>query len=324
MKEGLVVVTGAAGFVGRALCVHFEQARRRFRAIVRRRDPRATPRPHHRLVADLATTPDAELDELLRGATAVVHLAGRAHVMRETATDPDAAFRTANAVLTSRLARAAVRNGVARFVFASTVKVNGETSAPGRPFRPGDPPAPRDAYARSKFEAEHGLAGICAGTELAPVILRLPLVYGPGVGGNFLALLDEIARGRALPLGAIRNRRSLLHVDNLTEAIAAALDVATRPGGIHFVADAESVSVPELLRAIAAALEVPVRLWPVPVPILRLSGRLAGRGAIVDRLVNSLEVDAASFAAATGWRPRHTLADGLAATARWWRIRHAM
>jgi UDP-N-acetyl-alpha-D-quinovosamine dehydrogenase len=324
MKEGMVVVTGAAGFVGRGLCDHFGQTGRRFRAIVRQGDSGATlPAQRHR-VADLATTPDAELDALLCGATAVVHLAGRAHVMRETAADPMAAFRTANALVTSRLARAAVRAGVRMFVFASTVKVNGEVSAPGRPFLPGDPPAPRDPYARSKFEAEHGLAGICAGTELVPVILRLPLVYGPGVGGNFLALLDAIARGSALPFGAIRNRRSLLHVGNLSEAIASALDGGTRPGGVHFVADAESVSVPDLAREIAAALGVPARLWPIPVPILRLCGRLAGRGAIVDRLVNSLEVDTASFTAATGWRPRHTLAEGLAATARWWRTRHAM
>jgi nucleoside-diphosphate-sugar epimerase len=324
VKPGIVVVTGAAGFVGRSLCDHFERTQRRFRAVVRQRDAGAAPSPHHHRVTDLATTPDAELDALLRGATAVVHLAGRAHVMRETAPDPDAAFRDANAVATSRLARAAVRAGVRRFVFASTVKVNGESSAPGRPFLPGDSPAPRDAYARSKFEAEHGLAGICAGTQLVPIILRLPLVYGPGVGGNFHALLDEIARRRALPFGAVKNRRSLLNVGNLSEAIAAALDVAVRPGGVHFVADAESVSVPDLLRAIATALEVPARLWPVPVPLLRLTGYLAGRGATVDRLVNSLEVDSTSFTAATGWRPRQTLSEGLAATARWWRTRHAI
>jgi nucleoside-diphosphate-sugar epimerase len=280
--------------------------------------------PNHYAVADLAGSPDADLDALVRGATAIVHLAGRAHVMRETAPDPVTEFRRANAVATSRLARAALRAGVHRFVFASTVKVNGENSAPGWPFQPGDPPEPRDAYARSKFEAEQGLAGICVGTDLVPVMLRLPLIYGPGVTGNFLALFDEVARARALPLGAIRNRRSLLHVGNLVEAISAALDVAIRPAGVHFVADRKSVSVPELLRAIAEALEVPARLWPVPVPILRLSGRLSGRGAMVDRLVNSLEVDTASFTAATGWRPRHVLADGLATTARWWRSRHAM
>ncbi len=324
MRAGLVVVTGAGGFIGHALVAHFHDSGRLFRALVRPHGPVAVLPERHHAIADLAAIADDELAALLGGATAVVHLAGRVHVMRETAADPDADYRAANVIATKRLAHAALRAGVLRFVFASTVKVNGELTQSGRPFGPDDPPAPRDAYARSKLEAERELAGICAGSAMTPVILRLPLVYGPGVGGNFLTLLDEIARGHALPLGAVRNRRSILGVGNLVDALDAALDAPLPPRGVHFVADRENVSVPDLVRAIAAALRVPVRLRAVPVPLLKLAAMVTGRGAMVERLVNSLEVDASSFCAATGWHPRHTLAEGLDATARWWRIRHAI
>jgi nucleoside-diphosphate-sugar epimerase len=275
-------------------------------------------------VRDLATMPDTELDALLAGASAIVHLAGRAHVLDETADDPDAAYGSANVLVTARLARAAVRAGVQRFVFASTVKVNGEASAPGRPCRPDDPPEPRDAYARSKRDAERELVAISAGTALSPIVLRLPLVYGPGVKGNFATLLDGVARGRWLPLGGVRNRRSLLYIGNLVEAIDAALDAPVPPSGVHFVADAESVAVPELITACGAALGVPARLTAVPVWLLELGGWLTGRRAQVARLVDTLEVDASSLTAATGWRPRHRLKEGLAATAAWWRMRHAI
>lgn len=320
----LVVVTGAGGFVGRALAAHFAGTGRPVRSIVRQTGPNAVLSPPLHGVTDLASTSDAELDAIAAGAAAVVHLAGRAHVQDETASDPLAAYTAANVTATARLARAAVRAGVQRFVFASTVKVNGETSRPARPFRPVDPPDPRDDYARSKLQAERELAAICAGTTMAPVVLRLPLVYGPGVKGNFARLLDEVARGRAFPLGAVRNRRSLLYVGNLVEAIDAALDAPSPPSGVHFVADAESVSVPGLIGAIGSALGVPVRLRAVPVRLLEIGGRLLGRRALVERLVATLEVDASTFAVATDWRPRHSLAEGLAATAGWWRMRHSI
>jgi len=320
-EPGLVVVTGAGGFVGRALVAHFAGTGRPFRAIVRQPSPEAGLQPPFHAVTDLATIPDTLLDAIAAGAAAVVHLAGRAHVQDETASDPAAAYTSANVTATARLARAAVRAGVQRFVLASTVKVNGESSEASRPFRPDDPPDPRDDYARSKLQAERELAAICAGTPMAPIVLRLPLVYGPGVKGNFARLLDKVAEERVFPLGAVRNRRSLLYVGNLVEAIDAALDAPSAPSGVHFVADAESVSVPGLLNAIGPALGIPVRLKAVPVGLLELAGRLLGRRALVERLVSTLEVDASTFFAATGWRPRHSLADGLAATAGGWRTR---
>ncbi len=323
MPRDLVLVTGAGGFVGHALATHFAASGRAFRAVFRNRVP-PSHAPTDCVVADLALVADAALDAMLAGVTAVVHLAGRAHVLAETATDPDEAFRVANAVATERLARAAVRTGVARFVFASSVKVNGEASVAGHPFAPSDPPAPQDAYARSKLAAEVALQEACAGTAVAPVILRLPLVYGPGVGGNFAVLLDAIARGRSLPIASVRNRRSLLSLGNLVDAIEAVLDAPISPRGVHFVSDDASVSVPDLARAIAGALGVPLEMRRVPVPLLRLGAALTGRGARVRRLVDSLEVDTGSLRTATGWRPRQTLAEGLAATAAWWRMRHAI
>ena len=324
MNNGLVVVTGAGGFIGRALTAHFRETGRPYRAVVRVRDAGTTIPSSAIAVRDLSTAAESELDAIVAGATAIVHLAARVHVMQETSTDPASAFRVANSLATTRLVQAAIRARVARFVFASTVKVNGESTPPGRPFHPDDPPAPQDAYARSKLEAERELLRLAAGTMLDPVIVRLPLVYGPGVAGNFLALENEIARGHALPLGAIRNRRSVLGVGNLVDAIDAALDAPVAPRGVHFIADEESVSVPELTRAIAASLGVEARLRRVPLPLLRLAGFLSGRRATIDRLTSSLEVDASSFMAATGWRPRHSLAHGLVATARWWRLRHSI
>jgi nucleoside-diphosphate-sugar epimerase len=323
-EPGTIVVTGADGFIGRALVAHFDREGRAYRALVRQLAPARHAKPELRASGDLATVSDAELDAHLSGARAVVHLAGRAHALEETDDEAAAAFASANVHATVRLARAAVRAGVRRFVFASTVKVNGETSAPGHPFEPDDPPRPRDAYARSKANAERELAAICGGTALAPIVLRLPLVYGPGVKGNFLALLDEVARARPLPLGAIRNRRSLLYVGNLVDAIDAALDAASPPSGVHFVADAESVSVPALLIAVGEALGNPVRLKAVPLRLLKLAGRITGRRALIERLVGTLEADPTSFIDATGWRPRHALAEGLDATARWWRLRHSI
>jgi nucleoside-diphosphate-sugar epimerase len=320
----LVVVTGADGFIGDALCAHWSRSGRLFRAAVRRRASGRADAPRRHVVDDLALASDSALDALVAGATAIVHLAGRAHVMTEAATEPDAAFRAANVEATARLARAAVRNGVPRFILASSVKVNGEASPPGRPFQPHDAPAPADAYARSKRDAERELAAIAAGTMTTASMLRLPLVYGPGVRANFLALIDAVARRQWLPLGALSNRRSLLYVGNLVTAIDAAVDVSVALAGVHFVADEPPVTLPDLIRGIGAALAVPARLVPVPATLLRWGSRVAGRRDAVARLTESLVVEGASFRAATGWTQAWSLQEGLAATARWWRARHAL
>ena len=310
---GAIVVTGAAGFVGRALVDRLRAAGRAVRPVVREErgevDGAIALGPLERASAEA-------LARVLGGASAVVHLAARAHVMDERGADAEAAYRSANVDATANLARAATAARVPRFVLASSVKVNGEATAPGRPFRPDDPPAPQDAYGRSKRDAEAALAEACRESSTAAIVLRLPLVVGPGARGNVARLVDAIAAGRTLPFGAIDNRRSVLGLANLCDAIVAALDAQPAPAGVHFVADAQPVSTPELVRAIAKALGRPVPLAFVPPALLRFAGRLAGKGAEIGRLTGSLEVDASSFAAATGWRPAHTLDEELGRLAR--------
>ena len=318
-----VVVTGADGFVGAALVAHLVSTGRPFVAAARRQVADAAAKPQHRAVGDLATATEAVLDELVAGAAAIVHLAGRAHVLADTAPDPGALYQAANVVATERLAAAAVRAGVRRFVLASTIKVHGEATMPGRPFRADDPFAPHDAYARSKVEAERALAGIAAGTPLEAVVLRLPLVYGPRVKGNFLTLLDAVAREAWLPFGGVANRRDFLYVGNLVHVIAALVDAPEPIGGAWLVADGEAVATPELVRRIAAALGVAPRVPKVPPSLLRLAAAATGRGALLRRTVSSLEVDAAPLVRRIGALP-FTLDQGLAATAAWWRLRHAI
>jgi nucleoside-diphosphate-sugar epimerase len=292
-----VAITGADGFIGRALRAHL--GRSGFDVV-------AITRASH---GDLAAADVDALARSLQGADALVHLAARAHVMRERATDPAAAFHAANVVATGRVARAAGAAGVRRFVLASTIKVNGESTPRGRPFRGDDAPAPRDAYARSKWQGETALRDIAASVPMSPLVLRLPLVYGPGARGNFRTLWDAVAERRWLPFAAIDNRRSLIGLANLCDAFVAALDA---PPGTFCVADAESVSTPQLVRAIATAQRVDANLGHVPPVALRALGVLIGRRDGVERVLSSLEVDSAPFRAASGWAPAQTLAEGLA------------
>lgn len=302
VKRTLIAVTGADGFIGSAYAARLAARGQPVRRFVRNRAPAGADAD---IVAiDLARTSVTDLAHRLDGVFAVVHLAGCAHVTNEAAPDADATYKIANIVVTECLALACVAAGVRRFIFASTVKVNGEATLPGAPFRPGDAPAPRDAYARSKLTAERTLAHVASGTSMLAANLRLPLVYGPGARGNFQRLVDAVAARRVLPLGAIDNRRSLLGLDNLLDALDAALAAETAVSGTHFVADADSVSTPALVRAIASALRIAPRLVPIPVPALRVAGALCGRGAEIARLTGSLEVDPGSFARASGWRSR--------------------
>lgn len=302
MKGALIAVTGAGGFIGSAYAARLAARGQPVRRFVH--DCALSGADADIVAIDLAHASVNDLAHRLGGVFALVHLAGRAHVMDEPASDADATYKTANVEVTERLALACVAAGVRRFIFASTVKVNGEGTLPGTPFRPGDAPAPQDAYARSKLAAERALAQVASGTSMLATSLRLPLVYGPGARGNFRRLVDAIATRRFLPLGAIDNRRSLLGLDNLLDALDAALAAQDAVVGTHFVADADSVSTPALVRAIASALGIAPRLVPVPVAALRIAGALCGRGAAIARLTGSLEVDPASFARASGWRPR--------------------
>jgi UDP-glucose 4-epimerase len=266
----------------------------------------------------------ADWDGVLAGADAVVHLAGRAHIKRERPSDAATAYVVGNVHVTRRLAEAAARANVRRIVFASSVKVCGEATQPGRPFGPDDIAAPQDAYARSKAEAESVLRAVCGENGMEAVILRLPLTYGPGVRGNFLALLEAVARERRLPLAGIDNRRSLLYQGNAVSAIEAALRAPALAGTTLPVADAQTVSTSELVRKLAAALRVRARMFRVPAAALRGVSSLAGRRADVQRLLGSLEVDSSRFRELAQWSAPYSLDEGLAATAAWWRIRETL
>ena len=305
----IVVVTGAAGFIGRALVERLRADQREVRPVVR--ESRGAPEGSIALGALEEASP-AALAGVFGGADAVVHLASRAHRMDERGPDLERLHREMTVEATARIAHAAADAGVRRFVLASSVKVNGEATPAGRPFRPDDPPSPVDAYARGKRGAEVALANAAERSSMAVIVLRLPLVVGPGARGNLARLADAIAAHRTLPFGAIDNRRSVIGLANLCDAFVAALDATPPPAGVHFVAEDDPVSTPGLVRSIASALGVPVPLAWVPVPLLRLAGRLAGRRASVDRVAGSLEIDDASFRAATGWRPARTLDDEIA------------
>lgn len=299
MTAHIVAVTGAGGFIGKAFCGRAVERGRTLRRFVHTADS-----VDGAIALDLLSAGVDGLSRAFVGVSTLVHLAGRAHVMDDTGARAEAEYRAANERVTQRLAQAAVAAGVRRFVFTSTVKVNGEASPRGRPFRPDDAPAPEDAYSRSKLAAERALTDAARGSSMSVVVLRLPLVYGRGARGNFRRLVDAVRAQRALPFGAIANRRSVIGIANLVDALNSAIDAPSSFSGTHFVADADSVSTPDLVRAIARALNVRPRLVAVPVPLLRLGGALTGRSDAVARVIGSLEVDPASFAAATGWRPR--------------------
>jgi UDP-N-acetyl-alpha-D-quinovosamine dehydrogenase len=321
--RGKVLVTGAHGFIGRALCRHLSEMGVAYVTAVR--TPGADGQDADAaVVGDLAA---ADWDEALAGVDSIVHLAGRAHVLHpltsHEASDPTP-YVVANVHVTRRLCDAAVRAKVRRIVLASSVKVYGESTRKGRPFRAGDPASPRDAYAHSKAEAERVLWQACAGSTLEGVVLRLPLTYGAGVKGNFLTLIEAIAAGRKLPLARIRNRRSLLNVDNAVSAIAAALTVPALAGQTLPIADKESVSTSELAERLGNVLGVPTRLFHLPASLLRAAAALAGRRAVAARLLGSLEVDSLRFCELAAWSQPYTLEDGLAATAAWWRLKHPL
>jgi len=310
-----VLVTGASGFVGRALCAALVSFGHRVRMAARAPQPDL---PGAVAVGDIG--PATDWRAALAGIDSVVHLAARTHVLRETAADPLGEFRRTNVGGSERLARAAAAMGVRRFVFLSSVKVNGESTA-ARPFTESDAPYPEDAYGRTKLEAEQALAGISAATGLEVVVLRPPLVYGPGVKGNFLRLMRLVARGLPLPLGAIRNQRSLVYVGNLADAIVKSLDAPQAAGRTYLVSDGEDLSTPDLVRGLARALGVKPRLLSLPPAALGLAATLAGKRAEFARLTGSLQVDSSRIRRELDWRPPFTLAHGLELTAKWYPVR---
>jgi nucleoside-diphosphate-sugar epimerase len=306
-----VLITGAGGFVGDALCRRLSASCCRVVGIFR-------DQPAPRDWMEIRTTGDltqlSDFKDIVEGMDAVIHLAARVHVMRDTATAPELAFRQANTDVTQRLAQAAAAAGTGRFVFLSSVKVNGEATT-GAPFSERDVPAPEDAYGRSKRDAEDALQKIAATTKMAVTTLRVPLVYGRAVRANFVALMRLCDTALPLPLdGITRNQRSLLYLGNLTHALETIVMSDNDISGTYLLSDGEDLSTAELVSHLRNSLDRhPLRL-PVPASVIKMIASLAGKQDAARRLCCSLQVDSTEFRQAFGWVPPFSVAQGIAAT----------
>lgn len=313
-----VLVTGAGGFVGRPLCK--ELFHRGYQV-------RAAMRTHGQLSAGGETVIVGAIDaetkwsDALRGVDTVIHLAARVHVMKDKAADPLTEFLKVNLYGTANLAQQAAGAGVKRLVFVSSIKVNGEQTTEARPFVESDEPDPQDPYAVSKLQAEQVLQRIAQDTGLEVVIVRPPLVYGPGVKGNFFRLLAAIDKGIPLPLAGARNLRSLVYAGNLVDALIACATHPAAAGQTYLVRDGEDISTAMLVEKIARALGRKNRAYYFPPGLMRAVATLLGRAEQVDRLFGSLRVNDQKIRGELGWVPPYSMEQGLLATAEWYRTR---
>ena len=310
-----VLVTGATGFVGTALVSRLvDSGRFGVRAAVRRESGELLAVVEQVVAGNL--TPNTDWQQVLVGVDAVVHLAARVHVMNDTAADPLSAFRQVNVAGTERLARIAATKGVKRFVYISSVKVNGEGCE--KPFTEHSIPAPEDPYGVSKWEAEQILHRVAEETGLEVVILRPPLVYGPGVKANFLSLFKIVDRGIPLPLAGINNQRSLIYLENLVDAIIKCIEHPNAANQTFLLSDGQDVSTPELIRMIASAMGKKPRLAPCPPVVLKFLGKLTGKSLEVKRLIGSLQIDNSKIKKVLNWQRPFTMEEGIAETVKWY------
>ncbi|WP_369600006.1 SDR family oxidoreductase [Hahella sp. SMD15-11] len=307
-KRLQVLVTGATGFVGRAVVQSLKK--------------------HENIDVSLALRAKSEFQgcttyfvedfngrtdwtNILSGQNVIIHTAARSHIMKDECSDPLLEYRRVNVYGTLNLARQAATLGIKRFIFISSIKVNGETTKRGYAFSEADYPQPEGAYAISKFEAEQGLWDIQCKTGMEVVIIRPPLVYGPGVKGNFANIIYMIKKGVPLPLGAIHNKRSLVARDNLVDLLVTCIEHPAAANQVFLAGDGQDLSTTELLRKIGRAVGKPARLVPVPEKLLWLGARLAGKEDIAQRLLGSLQVDISKARSILGWTPPVTLEEGL-------------
>ena len=307
-RKKMILVTGAGGFVGTAVVSELAKQGISYRAVTRE------PREGYFSIGNI--TPQTDWTAALDGIDSIIHLASRAHVMNEAVADPIAHFRSVNVDSTLSLAKQAIKAGVKRFVFISSIKVNGEATEPGRPFTAEDPPNPQNPYAQSKLDAEQGLLALSRGSSLEVTVIRPPLVYGPGVKANFATMMDWVNRGIPLPLGSVHNRRSFVFVGNLADLIVLTAIHPNAGGQIFLVSDGEDISTTELFRKIAQALGRPSLVMPLPASLVTLMAAAIGQSAVASRLIDSLQVDVSKTRALLGWEPRKNISEGLRQTAR--------
>ncbi|MHB1128766.1 MAG: NAD-dependent epimerase/dehydratase family protein [Ilumatobacteraceae bacterium] len=307
-----IVVTGATGFIGSHLCAAFSDTQHVVTMVSRSAQTEAD--QHSRIHVQVDLQQHVDYDTLLKDCEVVIHLAGRAHILHDPDRDPDSAFTSANTTATLNLARAAAARGVKRFIFLSSIKVNGESTTLDTPFTPESTPHPTDGYGQSKLDAELGLFHIAKSSALEVIVIRPPLVYGPGVRANFLGLMKLVHKQIPLPLGSVKNKRSLVGIDNLVSLIVTCLDHPAAPNHVFFVSDNADVSTPDLIRLIAFAQGRQPRLFPFPQALLHLGARLLHREHLYLRLCGSLQVDISTTMDLLGWKPVATPESMLAET----------
>ncbi len=321
----MILVTGATGFVGRALITSLLDNQTQVNAIVRQKTPELPVEVKQYEVADLGDLSSTETQEVIKNSLqnveVVIHTAARVHMMQDASVDPLLDFRKVNRDATLTLANMAVDSGVKRFVFISSIKVNGEATSAGNPFLPDDEHVPSDAYGLSKYEAEQGLLELSKQTGLEVVIIRPPLVYGAGVRANFASMMKWMNRSIPLPFGAIHNQRSLVALDNLVDFIALCANRKKSPQAanqVFLISDGEDVSTTQLLRKVATSLNKRAWLIPIPVSFMTWGAKLLGKAEVANRLFGSLQVDSAKARDLLGWKPVTTMDEQLKKTAKYY------
>ena len=310
--SALIAVTGQAGFVGKHVALELVNREFKVRAVLRNVKSASTPSDGNTndvAVGDINSHTD--WSAALAGVDCVIHCAARAQVMHETVGVALAAYRAVNVDGARRLAEQAAAAGVRRLVYLSSIKVNGEETAPGASFSLSDRPAPEDPYGISKWEAEQALWEISAKTGLEVVVVRPPLICGPGVKGNLARLLKPVRFGLPLPFSAVQNKRSLIGLDNLVDLLIRCVDHPEAAGQTFLVSDGEDLSTPDLIRYMAAAMNRSPRLFPVPLSLLRLVGSALGKRAEIDRLVGSLQIDSSHTRRVLGWTSPVSVQEGI-------------
>lgn len=309
-----ILVTGASGFVGRSLVPALILAGHQVRCAVRRR---LDCLDAEQIIVDNIES-QTDWSDALDGMDTVIHLAARVHVMREKSASPAEEYLKTNVLATQVLAAEAAKHKIKRFIFLSSIKVNGELTLNAAPFTEEDVPKPEDPYGQSKLLAEQSLQLIAAETGMEYVILRPPLVYGPGVKANFFKMLQLANKAWPLPFGSINNRRSFIYVDNLVSALSTVIDAPNAANQLFLVADNTALSLPQLLRTIAYAMNKPARLIPVPPGLMRFFFKLIGLNGLNTRLFSSLEINTDKIKSQLAWTAPINSAEGLLKTAKWY------
>ncbi len=309
-----ILITGATGFIGQRLTAELlAQTTHRITVLTRKHKTHLPSKVRTILIDSIENI--SNYAQQLSGIDVIIHLAARVHRMDDTARNTYPAYKAINMDSTLRLANQAAAAGVKRFIYISSIKVNGESTETGHPFKAEDPPHPMDPYAISKYESECALLQLSQSSGMETVIIRPPLVYGPGVKANFMKLMRLVSRGLPLPLGAVENRRSLVSIDNLIDLIRLCIDHPDAANQVFLVSDDHDLSTTELLRCIATGMNRPIRLIPFPTPLLRLAAKLFGRNDIANRLFGNLEVDISKTKTLLGWQPVKTPEEAIRQTA---------